>query len=169
MVPTSALPRSPGHPFYVALNALLSDAQFDNYVEDLCAPLYREGNVVGFIYVDRQSITDSFTTTHLQLLSTLGLLSAVAVYAATALDPDLIRWFTFVPFERMTDPTLDVWKQGAEQGQEVRGPEGPDRRVGEGGWLAVFPGVAIVLTVLSFNILGDWLRDFLDPRLRERS
>ena len=43
MVPTSALPRSPGHPFYVALNALLSDAQFDNYVEDLCAPLYREG------------------------------------------------------------------------------------------------------------------------------
>ena len=43
MVPTSALPRSPGHPFYVALNALLSDAQFDKYVEDLCAPLYREG------------------------------------------------------------------------------------------------------------------------------
>jgi len=36
-------------------------------------------------------------------------------------------------------------------------------------WLAVFPGVAIMLTVLSFNILGDWLRDFLDPRLRERS
>jgi peptide/nickel transport system permease protein len=33
-------------------------------------------------------------------------------------------------------------------------------------WLAVYPGVAIALTVLSFNILGDWLRDFLDPRLR---
>lgn len=33
-------------------------------------------------------------------------------------------------------------------------------------WLAVFPGVAIMLTVLSFNILGDWLRDFLDPRLK---
>ena len=32
-------------------------------------------------------------------------------------------------------------------------------------WLAVFPGVAIMLTVLSFNILGDWLRDLLDPRL----
>jgi peptide/nickel transport system permease protein len=35
-------------------------------------------------------------------------------------------------------------------------------------WLAVFPGVAIMLTVLSFNILGDFLRDLLDPRLRER-
>ncbi|MFT3973716.1 MAG: ABC transporter permease [Amaricoccus sp.] len=33
-------------------------------------------------------------------------------------------------------------------------------------WLAIFPGMAIVLTVLSFNILGDWLRDFLDPRLK---
>ena len=32
-------------------------------------------------------------------------------------------------------------------------------------WLAVFPGLAIVLTVLAFNIIGDWLRDFLDPRL----
>lgn len=35
-------------------------------------------------------------------------------------------------------------------------------------WLAIFPGLAIVLTVLSFNIIGDWLRDFLDPRLKER-
>src|SRR5215217_297083 len=36
-------------------------------------------------------------------------------------------------------------------------------------WLAIFPGMAIVLTVLSFNILGDWLRDFLDPRLKTMS
>ena len=42
MVPTSALPRSPGHPFYVALNHLLTEAGFDTYVEDLCAPLYKE-------------------------------------------------------------------------------------------------------------------------------
>ncbi len=33
-------------------------------------------------------------------------------------------------------------------------------------WLAIFPGAAIAMTVLSFNLLGDWLRDFLDPRLR---
>jgi peptide/nickel transport system permease protein len=33
-------------------------------------------------------------------------------------------------------------------------------------WLATFPGLAIVLTVLSINMIGDWLRDFLDPRLR---
>lgn len=34
-------------------------------------------------------------------------------------------------------------------------------------WIAVFPGVAIVITVLGFNFLGDWLRDFMDPRLRQ--
>jgi peptide/nickel transport system permease protein len=33
-------------------------------------------------------------------------------------------------------------------------------------WLATFPGLAIVFTVLSINLLGDWLRDFLDPQLR---
>ncbi len=31
-------------------------------------------------------------------------------------------------------------------------------------WVSVFPGVAITLTVLGFNLLGDWLRDRLDPQ-----
>ena len=33
-------------------------------------------------------------------------------------------------------------------------------------WLATFPGLAIMLTVLAINLLGDWLRDTLDPRLK---
>lgn len=33
-------------------------------------------------------------------------------------------------------------------------------------WLAIFPGAAITLSVLSYNLLGDALRDVLDPRLR---
>ncbi|MBM3650354.1 MAG: ABC transporter permease [Alphaproteobacteria bacterium] len=33
-------------------------------------------------------------------------------------------------------------------------------------WLFLFPGFAIVLMVLSFNLVGDGLRDFLDPRMR---
>jgi len=35
-------------------------------------------------------------------------------------------------------------------------------------WLAIFPGAAIFITVLSFNLLGDGLRDALDPRSSER-
>jgi peptide/nickel transport system permease protein len=34
-------------------------------------------------------------------------------------------------------------------------------------WLATFPGLAITATVLSINLLGDWLRDYLDPNLKE--
>src|SRR5271165_2244478 len=33
-------------------------------------------------------------------------------------------------------------------------------------WLVLFPGAAITLTVLAFNLLGDGIRDVLDPRLR---
>jgi peptide/nickel transport system permease protein len=33
-------------------------------------------------------------------------------------------------------------------------------------WMAVFPGLAIILTVFGFNILGDSLRDVLDPKLK---
>lgn len=36
-------------------------------------------------------------------------------------------------------------------------------------WAAIFPGVAIALTVLGFNLLGDGLRDALDPRLRNEN
>jgi peptide/nickel transport system permease protein len=34
-----------------------------------------------------------------------------------------------------------------------------------GWWLALFPGVAILLLVLGINLVGDWLRDVLDPRM----
>ncbi|MCH7606730.1 MAG: ABC transporter permease subunit, partial [Chloroflexi bacterium] len=34
-------------------------------------------------------------------------------------------------------------------------------------WISTMPGVAILLTVLSLNLFGDWLRDKLDPRLRQ--
>jgi peptide/nickel transport system permease protein len=33
-------------------------------------------------------------------------------------------------------------------------------------WIIIFPGLAISITVISFNILGDFLRDKLDPRMR---
>lgn len=33
-------------------------------------------------------------------------------------------------------------------------------------WVAFFPGIAILLAVLSMNLMGDWLRDKLDPKLR---
>jgi peptide/nickel transport system permease protein len=34
-------------------------------------------------------------------------------------------------------------------------------------WVSLFPGLAILLVVLAFNLFGDWLRDTLDPKLRQ--
>ena len=33
----------------------------------------------------------------------------------------------------------------------------------DGPWISVFPGIAIMITVLAFNLIGDGLRDVLDP------
>jgi peptide/nickel transport system permease protein len=41
------------------------------------------------------------------------------------------------------------------------------QHMGGAWWLATFPGLAITITVLGIVFLGDWLRDVLDPRLRE--
>jgi peptide/nickel transport system permease protein len=40
-------------------------------------------------------------------------------------------------------------------------------RIADAWWIAVIPGIAITLLVLSVNQFGDWLRDQLDPRLRQ--
>jgi hypothetical protein len=34
-------------------------------------------------------------------------------------------------------------------------------------WMSLFPGLAMLFTVLAVNLMGDWLRDNLDPRLRQ--
>jgi peptide/nickel transport system permease protein len=44
-----------------------------------------------------------------------------------------------------------------------------DRYLQSAPWLAVAPGVAIVLSVLGFNLIGDGLREALDPKLRGRT
>jgi peptide/nickel transport system permease protein len=36
-------------------------------------------------------------------------------------------------------------------------------------WLAIIPGMAIIISVLGFNLIGDGLREALDPRFRGRA
>jgi peptide/nickel transport system permease protein len=56
-----------------------------------------------------------------------------------------------------TQPPLPSWGKMLQEAQGF---------LGLAPWLATFPGLAIALTVLAFNLLGDALRDLLDPRLR---
>jgi peptide/nickel transport system permease protein len=56
-------------------------------------------------------------------------------------------------------PETPTWGNMLRDGQRV---------IQRSWWLAIFPGAALVLTVLTLNLLGDGLRDALDPRSRER-
>lgn len=41
--------------------------------------------------------------------------------------------------------------------------------IGSAWWISIVPGIAISLTVLVLFLIGDWLRDYLDPRMRQRA
>jgi peptide/nickel transport system permease protein len=55
------------------------------------------------------------------------------------------------------DPTVPSWGGMLADGRNY---------IERAWWVATFPGLAITVTVLGFNLLGDWLRDTLDPRTR---
>ena len=46
-IPTTQIVTGPGHPFYTKLNEVLAEAGFDNFVEELCGPYYKEGGRPG--------------------------------------------------------------------------------------------------------------------------
>ena len=54
-------------------------------------------------------------------------------------------------------PGAPAWGIMVAEGQEV---------ILDVWWLSLFPGIAITVVVLAFNFFGDWLRDYLDPKLR---
>ena len=62
-------------------------------------------------------------------------------------------------FLGLGDPTAITWGSMLATGRMYMIPAW---------WLVTFPGIAIFLTVMSFNMIGDGLRDTLDPRLRGR-
>jgi len=59
---------------------------------------------------------------------------------------------------------LGIQPPNSEWGEMIS--EGASLMVTGQWWLSLFPGIAILLTVLIFNLVGDGLRDLLDPRMR---
>ena len=54
--------------------------------------------------------------------------------------------------------TTPTWGSMASEGRD---------KIAKGWWISLFPSLAIGLVVLSCNFLGDWIRDKMDPRLRQ--
>jgi len=55
-------------------------------------------------------------------------------------------------------PPAPTWGNLVAEGRDV---------LDQAWWIAVCPGLAIMLVVLAFNLCGDWVRDALDPKLRQ--
>ena len=76
-----------------------------------------------------------------------------------------------LPAAILTEASLSFLGLGVELGTPSWGADlsGDSRQFfQQGWWLAIFPGLALSMTVFGFNIFGDSLRDTLDPRLRGR-
>lgn len=82
--------------------------------------------------------------------------------------PIIVQTSLSLGFAILSEAALSFLGLGVQPPQPSWGAMLYDARgfVQQAWWMAVFPGLAIVATVLSFNLIGDALRDVLDPRRR---
>jgi peptide/nickel transport system permease protein len=86
-----------------------------------------------------------------------------------AMAPVLVAMTLGIPAAILTESGLSFLGLGVQPPHASWGNilnEGKDA-IEIGWWLSVYPGVAILVTVLSYNLLGEGIRDALDPRLRQ--
>src|SRR5205823_4913634 len=86
-----------------------------------------------------------------------------------AMAPVLVAMTLGIPAAILTESGLSFLGLGVQPPHATWGNilnEGKDA-IEIGWWLSVYPGLAILLTVLSYNLLGEGIRDALDPRLRQ--
>ncbi len=87
------------------------------------------------------------------LVPSLLVLASLQVGAAIILEATLSFLGVGIP------PPHPAWGVIVEDGRGM---------LASGWWISLFPGLAIAITVLAFNLTGDWIRDRLDPKLRSR-
>ncbi len=85
--------------------------------------------------------------------------------------PFLIMLTAFVGQAILAEASLSYLGLGVQEPTPAWGlmlQGGAEEFATEAPWIAIFPGLAIALTVFGFSLFGDALRDALDPKLRER-
>ena len=94
-----------------------------------------------------------------------------ATWSPTSLAPFLILLTAFVGQAILAEASLSYLGLGVQEpvpawGLMLQG--GAEEYASTAPWIAVFPGLAIALTVFGFSLFGDALRDALDPKMRDR-
>ena len=86
-----------------------------------------------------------------------NVLTPIVIVATFAVATNIITEASLSFLGLGVEATIPTWGSMLADGRSY---------IGRAWWLTTLPGLAILLTVLSINILGDSLRDYLDPRLR---
>ncbi len=86
-----------------------------------------------------------------------NVLTPVIVVGTFAIATNIITEASLSFLGLGVEPAIPTWGSMLADGRAY---------IGRAWWLTTLPGLAILLTVLSINLLGDWIRDRLDPRLR---
>jgi ABC-type dipeptide/oligopeptide/nickel transport system permease subunit len=120
------------------------------------------------LYGARVSLAVGFVS--VGIASLIGtMLGAVAGYHGGVVAPVLVAMTLGIPAAILTESGLSFLGLGVQPPHATWGNilnEGKDA-IEIGWWLSVYPGLAILVTVLSYNLLGEGIRDALDPRLRQ--
>lgn len=86
--------------------------------------------------------------------------AASIIVIATLLVANMIIFEASLSFLGLGVPSsIATWGRIVADGREY---------ISDEWWIAVFPGLAILITVVGINLLGDWLREDLDPKWRRR-
>src|SRR5262249_13082040 len=90
-------------------------------------------------------------------------------FRPNAMAPVLVAMTLGIPAAILTESGLSFLGLGVQPPYATWGNilnEGKDA-IEIAWWLSFYPGLAILITVLSYNLLGEGIRDALDPRLRQ--
>jgi peptide/nickel transport system permease protein len=86
--------------------------------------------------------------------------TASIIVIATLLVANMIIFEASLSFLGLGVPSsIPTWGRIVADGREY---------IADEWWIALFPGLAILITVMGINLLGDWLREDLDPKRRNR-
>jgi len=116
------------------------------------------------------SVRDREFVTAARALGTGHLRIMLAHVLPNAAGPILVQTSLSLAFAILAEAALSFFGLGTQPPDPSWGRMLAEGRafLGQAPWMGIFPGLAIMAAVLGFNLLGDGLRDVLDPRWRRR-
>jgi peptide/nickel transport system permease protein len=116
------------------------------------------------------SVRDREFVTAARALGTRPLRIMVFHVLPNAAGPILVQTSLSLAFAILAEAALSFFGLGTQPPDPSWGRMLSEGRayLGQAPWMGIFPGLAIMVAVLGFNLLGDGLRDVLDPRWRKR-